>query len=79
MEYAVDREKYAPDEPSLVNMTEIAIRKLSMNPNGYYLFVEGGHIDKGHHANRPIKALYDFKLRVSLYNNEIGIMPHLNN
>ena len=34
MEYEVDREKDAPSEPSLYNMTEAAIRKLSENPNG---------------------------------------------
>ena len=54
MEFDVDRERQRPSEPSLENMTEIAIQKLSMNPNGYYLFVEGGRIDHGHHFTRPI-------------------------
>ena len=61
LEYHVDREEKAPTQPSLINMTEIAIRKLSMNPNGFYLFVEGGKIDHGHHDTEPIRALYDFK------------------
>lgn len=61
LEYEVDRESREPTQPSLINMTEVAIRKLSMNPNGYYLFVEGGKIDHGHHENQPIRALFDFK------------------
>ena len=59
--YDIDRETNEPTEPSLTNMTEIAIRKLSINPNGYYLFVEGGKIDHGHHQSKPIKAIYDVK------------------
>ena len=62
MEFEVDRENLAPTEPSLQNMTEIAIQKLSQNPNGFYLFVEAGKIDHGHHRARPIQALYDFKV-----------------
>lgn len=75
MEYDVDREELAPTQPSLMNMTEIAIKKLSMNPNGYYLFVEGGKIDHGHHSTRPIKALYDFKA----FDNSIGKAKELVN
>ena len=43
-------------------MTKVAIKKLSKNPNGYYLFVEGGNIDHGHHETAPVRALYDFKI-----------------
>lgn len=35
------------DEPSLVEMTERAIKILEQNPNGYFLLVEGGRIDHG--------------------------------
>lgn len=38
-------------EPTLVEMTETAIRVLSKGQNGYYLFVEGGLIDWAHHSN----------------------------
>jgi len=41
-------------------MTEVAIKKLSANPNGYYLFVEGGKIDHGHHAATPFRALHEW-------------------
>lgn len=37
--------------PSLTNMTLKAIDILSQNNEGYFLFVEGGRIDHGHHKN----------------------------
>lgn len=37
--------------PSLTNMTLKAIDILSQNDEGYFLFVEGGRIDHGHHKN----------------------------
>nr|UAX26434.1 alkaline phosphatase [Galleria mellonella] len=44
-------------EPSLADMTEIAIRSLNRNNNGFFLFVEGGRIDHGHHDNLVHHAL----------------------
>ncbi|XP_062439023.1 intestinal-type alkaline phosphatase-like [Rhea pennata] len=44
-------------DPSLSEMTEAAIKVLSRNPNGFYLFVEGGRIDHGHHDGAAQKAL----------------------
>ncbi|XP_074009668.1 intestinal-type alkaline phosphatase-like [Numenius arquata] len=44
-------------DPSLTEMTEAAITILSRNPNGFYLFVEGGRIDHGHHDGKAHKAL----------------------
>ncbi|XP_075365192.1 intestinal-type alkaline phosphatase-like [Mycteria americana] len=44
-------------DPSLTEMTEAAITILSRNPNGFYLFVEGGRIDHGHHDGAAHKAL----------------------
>lgn len=38
-------------EPTLAEMTEVAIRSLSRNEKGFFLFVEGGRIDHGHHDN----------------------------
>ncbi|KAH3730979.1 alkaline phosphatase-like [Dreissena polymorpha] len=46
-------------EPSLAEMTEKAIRILSKNPKGFFLLVEGGRIDMGHHEGRAKLALYD--------------------
>ncbi|XP_069668782.1 alkaline phosphatase-like [Periplaneta americana] len=44
-------------EPSLVNMTEKALKVLSRNPNGYVLLVEGGNIDNAHHDGLVRQAL----------------------
>jgi len=41
-------------------MTEKAIELLSKNKNGYFLFVEGGRIDHGHHESKAVKALDEF-------------------
>ncbi|XP_061308271.1 intestinal-type alkaline phosphatase-like isoform X1 [Pezoporus flaviventris] len=46
-------------DPSLTEMTEAAITILSRNPKGFYLFVEGGRIDHGHHEGAAQKALTD--------------------
>ncbi|NXP03661.1 PPBI phosphatase, partial [Thinocorus orbignyianus] len=44
-------------DPSLTEMVEAAITILSRNPNGFYLFVEGGRIDHGHHEGEAHQAL----------------------
>nr|AFH96950.1 alkaline phosphatase [Spodoptera exigua] len=44
-------------DPTLAEMTEIAIRSLSRNEKGFFLFVEGGRIDHGHHDNFAELAL----------------------
>ncbi|KAJ6216727.1 hypothetical protein RDWZM_007884 [Blomia tropicalis] len=46
-------------EPDIVQMTEAAIKVLSKSPNGFFLLVEGGMIDKAHHLNRAYLSLYD--------------------
>ncbi|XP_045503532.1 membrane-bound alkaline phosphatase-like [Colias croceus] len=44
-------------EPTLAEMTETAIRLLSRNERGFFLFVEGGRIDHAHHDNYAELAL----------------------
>lgn len=41
MDYNLEADR--TKQPSLVEMTEKAIEILQKNPNGYFLFVEGGH------------------------------------
>lgn len=41
----------AHTEPTLAELTEVAIRSLSRNQKGFFLFVEGGRIDHAHHEN----------------------------
>src|SRR5882762_6038431 len=40
---------HAPDQPMLDEMTDAAIRVLSRNRRGFFLMVEGAHIDKQSH------------------------------
>ncbi|MDR2622111.1 MAG: alkaline phosphatase [Dysgonamonadaceae bacterium] len=49
MSYDIDRNP--EQEPSLAEMTKIAIDKLSRNKNGFFLMVEGSKIDWAAHAN----------------------------
>jgi len=52
------REK-TPEQPSLTEMTEAAIKILSKNKNGFLLFVEAGLVDLANHANNAKQALDD--------------------
>ncbi|GLV38224.1 Alkaline phosphatase 12 [Carabus blaptoides fortunei] len=45
------------EQPSLQEMTEVAIRALQTNKNGYLLMVEGGLIDYAHHRGHARSAL----------------------
>ena len=56
MTYMLDR-KADTTEPTLTEMTTAAIDKLSGQPGGYYLMVEGGRIDHGHHEGKAAYAL----------------------
>lgn len=55
MPYYLDRN--AKEEPTLPEMTEAAIKLLQRNEKGFFLFVEGGRIDHGHHDTKAAKAL----------------------
>ncbi|XP_023173299.2 alkaline phosphatase isoform X2 [Drosophila hydei] len=54
MSYNLD---HSIDSPTLEEMTETAIKILSGNPAGYFLFVEGGRIDHAHHETKAKKAM----------------------
>lgn len=56
MTYMLDRAGDSP-EPTLSEMTAKAIDILSRREGGYYLMVEGGRIDHGHHDGIAGKAL----------------------
>ena len=59
MHYEADRGDDAAGEPSLAQMTRLAIEILERNPNGFFLLVEGGRIDHAHHDNNAYRALTD--------------------
>lgn len=59
MEYEADRAEDVGGEPSLADMTRKAIEILRRNPKGYFLLVEAGRIDHGHHDGNAYQALHD--------------------
>ncbi|WP_460997338.1 alkaline phosphatase [Simiduia litorea] len=61
MAYELDRPLERYSEPSLAEMTQIAINRLKRNKKGYFLMVEGGRIDHAHHAGNAARALGDGK------------------
>ena len=59
MPYALERDRSPAGQPSLLNMTEQALKILSQNPKGYVLVVEGGNIDNAHHDGYVRHALHE--------------------
>jgi alkaline phosphatase len=59
MQYEADRANDKAGEPSLTDMTAAAIRLLQRHPQGFFLQVEAGRIDHGHHAGNAQRALGD--------------------
>lgn len=59
LEPEIDREKYAPQQPSLEEMTRKALELLSQNRKGFFLLVEGSQVDWACHANDPAHLLSD--------------------
>ncbi|MGH9932389.1 MAG: alkaline phosphatase [Pyrinomonadaceae bacterium] len=59
MHFEHDRAKDKAGEPSLSDMTAKAIDILSQNKRGYFLMVEAGRIDHGHHQSNAFRALTD--------------------
>jgi len=59
MQYEADRQNDISGEPSLTEMTSKAIDILDNNNKGYFLMVESGRIDHGHHAGSAYNALTD--------------------
>ncbi|MGR6872361.1 alkaline phosphatase [Pseudomonas sp. HK3] len=59
MRYEADRKDDVAGEPSLSEMTKTAIELLDKNDKGFFLTVEAGRIDHGHHAGNAYNALSD--------------------
>ncbi len=58
MKWEADRGNDGKGEPSLAEMTDLALDYLE-NDKGFFLMVEGGRIDHGHHAGNAYRALTD--------------------
>ncbi|WP_237059574.1 alkaline phosphatase [Microbulbifer sediminum] len=59
MRYEANRSEDRAGEPSLSEMTGKALAMLDKGKDGYFLMVEGGRIDHGHHAGSAYNALTD--------------------
>lgn len=59
MRYEADRTDDVAGEPSLAEMTTKALQILKKNKKGFYLMIEAGRIDHGHHAGNAYRALTD--------------------
>ncbi|MGZ9899558.1 alkaline phosphatase [Shewanella gaetbuli] len=59
MQYEADRQNDIAGEPSIAEMTSKAIDILDNNDQGFFLMVESGRIDHGHHAGSAYNALTD--------------------
>ncbi|XP_011935672.1 PREDICTED: alkaline phosphatase, tissue-nonspecific isozyme isoform X2 [Cercocebus atys] len=57
MEYELNRNNVT--DPSLSEMVVVAIQILRKNPKGFFLLVEGGRIDHGHHEGKAKQALHE--------------------
>ncbi|MEO0982617.1 MAG: alkaline phosphatase [Pseudomonadota bacterium] len=59
MKYEADRGEDPAGEPSLEEMTRLAISRLQQDEDGFVLMVEGGRIDHAHHGGNAYRALED--------------------
>lgn len=57
MSFEADRAE--TEEPSLAEMTSLAIDRLSADEDGYVLMVEAGRVDHAHHGTNAYRALTD--------------------
>ncbi|WP_413231495.1 alkaline phosphatase [Microbulbifer aggregans] len=59
MRYESDRKNDKAGEPSLSEMTAKGLELMQNSDKGYFMLVEGGRIDHGHHAGNAYNALHD--------------------
>jgi alkaline phosphatase len=76
MSYEADRDVAV--QPSLSEMTNKAIDVLANNGKGFFLMVEAGRIDHGHHAGNAYRALTDAiafsdAIKAAVENNNINL------
>lgn len=57
MQWEDERHTDGAGEPSLAEMTQAAIKRLSSSPHGFVLLIEGGRIDHAHHYGNGYRAL----------------------
>jgi len=73
MTYVAEREADTT-EPGLPAMTAKAIELLSAGDSGYFLMVEGGRIDHGHHDGKPGYALRETQEFAEAVETALGLV-----
>jgi alkaline phosphatase len=59
MDYSAENTAEKSSEPSLTEMTTAALTVLKQQESGFFLIVEAGRIDHGHHAGNAYNALHE--------------------
>ena len=78
LNYEQDRQLSAAWEPTLADMTDVAIKVLeAKSPKGFFLMVEGGRIDHLEHANAGGIAVSDDKKSIVLAYDKEQFSPDL--
>ncbi|XP_062609401.1 alkaline phosphatase, tissue-nonspecific isozyme-like [Saccostrea cucullata] len=75
MQYEFERDQGPFGEPSLAEMTRKAIEILRKNDKGFFLLVEGGRIDHGHHATRAAIALSE----TAMFDSAVQVAKEMTN
>ncbi|PNF19205.1 hypothetical protein B7P43_G09519 [Cryptotermes secundus] len=57
LEFEADGSAGPSGDPTLLEMTRIAVQLLLKNPRGFFLFIEGGRIDHANHYNNAFRSL----------------------
>lgn len=69
---------YNEDAPTLAEMTDFALEKLSEDKNGFFLMVEGSQIDSEAHDNsyhNEMKEMYDFDCAIGVALKFVAMNP----
>ncbi|MFH1605249.1 MAG: alkaline phosphatase [Pseudomonadota bacterium] len=66
---ALEIDRANTEEPSLAEMTTVALRALSENPRGFFAMIEGGRIDHAAHANDATATVRD----VVAFDEAVGV------
>ncbi|WP_179952296.1 alkaline phosphatase [Marinicella rhabdoformis] len=74
MQYEIDRKNDVAGEPALKEMTAKALQILQKDDKPFFLMVEGGRIDHGHHAGYAKKALHDTVAFSSAIENALSMV-----
>lgn len=70
--FAQDQMEAAPTRtPTLPDMAKVALERLSRNPKGFFLMIEGSQPDWRGHANEPIRTVVDEMLD---FDRTIGVV-----